>query len=115
MVVALYNSLNERRREMAILRALGARPWMITAMLLTEATLITGAAILAGLFATYAILMGASGFITSSFGLNLPVAAPGLEEWGRILAMFAIGIVMAAIPAWRAYRNTLVDGLTIRI
>lgn len=115
MVVALYNSLNERRREMAILRALGARPWMITAILLTEATLITGASVLIALFATYAILIGASGFVTSSFGLNLPVAAPGLEEWGRILAMFAIGIAMAAIPAWRAYRNTLVDGLTIRI
>lgn len=115
MVVALYNSLNERRREMAILRALGARPWMITATLITEASLITGISVVASLTLTYGILFGAAAWITTSFGLKLPVTYPSFEEWSRILAMFLTGLLMAAVPAWRAYRNTLVDGLTIRL
>lgn len=115
MIVALYNSLNERRREMAILRALGARPWMITAILLVEAGLLTGIAVVTSIALTYAALAGATGLITANFGISLPITSLSGEEWMRLGVMFTIGLAMAALPAWRAYRNALVDGLTIRI
>ena len=115
MIVALYNSLNERRREMAILRALGARPWMITAILLVEAGLLTGIAVATSIALTYAALAGATGLITANFGISLPITSLSGEEWVRLGLMFTIGLAMAALPAWRAYRNALVDGLTIRI
>ncbi len=115
MMVALYNSLNERRREMAILRALGARPWMITAILLVEAGLLTGIAVATSIALTYAALAGAIGLITANFGISLPITVLSGEEWLRLGVMFTTGLAMAALPAWRAYRNALVDGLTIRI
>jgi putative ABC transport system permease protein len=115
MIVALYNSLNERRREMAILRALGARPWMITAILLVEAGLLTGIAVATSIALTYAALTGATGMITANFGISLPITSLSGEEWLRLGVMFLTGLAMAALPARRAYRNALVDGLTIRI
>ncbi len=115
MIIALYNSLNERRREMAILRALGARPWMITAILLVEAGLLTGIAVITSIAMTYTALAGATGLIAANFGLALPVTGLSGEEWLRLGVMFLTGLAMAALPAWRAYRNALVDGLTIRI
>lgn len=115
MVVALYNSLNERRREMAILRALGAHPSMITTMLLTEAAIVTGTAALLSLVLTYATVMALSGFAGSQFGIHLPVSAPSKLEIAMLGLMLLVGLVMAALPARRAYRNALVDGLTIRI
>lgn len=115
MIIALYNSLNERRREMAILRALGARPWMITAILLVEAGLLTGIAVVTSIAMTYTALAGATGLIAANFGLALAVTGLSGEEWLRLGVMFLTGLAMAALPAWRAYRNALVDGLTIRI
>ena len=115
MIVALYNSLNERRREMAILRALGAHPWMITAILLAEAGLLTGAAVATSIVLTYGAMVAATGVIVANFGLVLPVTALTLDEWVRLGAMFLTGLAMACLPAWRAYSNALVDGLTIRL
>ncbi|NDE15807.1 FtsX-like permease family protein [bacterium] len=115
MIVALYNSLNERRREMAILRALGAHPWMITAILLAEAGLLTGASVVASLVLTYAAMAAATGMIVANFGVVLPVTALTADEWVRLGAMFLTGLAMACLPAWRAYTNALVDGLTIRL
>ncbi|MEY4631820.1 MAG: hypothetical protein RIQ81_1940 [Pseudomonadota bacterium] len=115
MVVALYNSLNERRREMAILRALGAHPSTIITMLLAESAMVTGAAVLVSLALTYATVLTASGVIGDRFGIHLPVTAPSLAESLMVGIMFLTGLLMAAVPARRAYRNALVDGLTIRI
>ncbi len=115
MIVALYNSLQERRREMAILRALGARPWLIIAMLLAESAMVTGMAITLGLAVTYGIIVTAADVIGSRFGIHLPVTGLSLEETWRLAAMFMVALLMAAAPARKAYRNALVDGLTIRI
>lgn len=115
MIVALYNSLNERRREMAILRTLGAHPSTITAILLTEAGLLTGAAVIASIALTYGALAVTSGVIAGGLGITLPVTALSAGEWMRLGIMFLTGLGMAALPAWRAYSNALVDGLTIRI
>lgn len=115
MIVALYNSLQERRREMAILRALGARPWLITAMLLAESAMITSTAIALGLAVTYAIIIAAADIVSARFGIHLHVTGLSIEETWRLAAMFLAGLLMAAAPARKAYRNALVDGLTIRI
>ena len=43
------------------------------------------------------------------------MAAPSAVEWTYLGAIVGLGLVMGAVPAWRAYRNTLADGLTIRL
>jgi putative ABC transport system permease protein len=53
--------------------------------------------------------------IVSNLGVALPVTALSPGEWTRLGAMFLTGLAMACLPAWRAYTNALVDGLTIRL
>jgi len=115
MLTAILVSLNERRREMAILRSVGARPRHVFALLVSEAGLLAFAGVLAGIVITYALLAAAQPWLAAHYGIFVPVT--GLN--GFDLAMLG-GIVVAALamglfPAWRAYRNTLADGLTIRV
>ncbi|MBB5061821.1 ABC transporter permease [Granulicella mallensis] len=114
MLIALYTALNERRREIAILRAVGVHARQIFLLFLLESTLIAAAGTALGIGAVYAMLFLLRGMIESHTGL--PIALVGLSLRVEI---YAIGtIVLAAllglIPAARAYRNSLVDGLNAR-
>jgi len=115
MLTAILSSFNERRREMAILRSVGARPWHIAGLLILEAGALTLAGILLGLALLYLGLLAAQAPLQSHFGLNLPLSAPSLHEWGLLGAIFLAGLLMGTLPAWRAYRQSLADGLSIRL
>ncbi len=115
MLVALYSSLEARRREMAVLRAVGARPGMIVSLLVFESGLLT----LLGCALGVALTMGgfalAQGFIESNTGVHIAVQAPGSLEWIYIGVVLAAGILVGLVPAWRAYRSSLADGLSPRL
>jgi putative ABC transport system permease protein len=115
LLVSIYNSLNERRREMAILRSVGAGPGLIFALMIIEAVLLTvlGAAI--GVATMYSLLFGFRPVIESHFGLYLPISPLSSAEQWYLCAIVGLSFILGAIPAWRAYRNTLSDGLTIRL
>jgi putative ABC transport system permease protein len=115
MLVSVYNSLNERRREMAILRSVGAGPKLIFGLLMLESTIITGAGIITGIVVMYLGLFISQPILAEQFGLYIPIALPGLFEWIYLGIIGIIGLLMGAVPAWRAYHNTLSDGLTIKI
>lgn len=115
MLTAILAGLNERRREMAILRSMGARPAQISGLLATESALLslTGAA--AGLAMMYGAIAAVRPVLESRFGLILDLAPPSQREWMLLGLVVAMGIVVGLIPAWRAYRMSLSDGMTIRI
>ncbi|MFW7377233.1 MAG: ABC transporter permease [Oligoflexus sp.] len=115
MLIAIYNSLSERRREMAILRSLGASPSLIFSLLTIEALALTISGIVMGMALLYLSILVASPIIYREFGLNLALAYPGNLEWLYLGGILILGTALGFIPAWRAYRNTLSDGLTIRI
>ena len=115
MLVSIYNSLNERRREMAILRSVGAGPGLIFAVMLIESVLMTLGGAILGTLSLYGTLAVLRPMIEAHFGLDLPLAPPSIEEWAYLGTVVLLGLILGVIPAWRAYRNTLVDGLTIRI
>ena len=115
MLTAILSSLNERRREMAILRSVGARPWHIAGLLVMEAGALALAGILLGLALLYLGLFLAQPPLQSHLGLYLPLTPPGVYEWGLLGAIFATALLMGALPAWRAYRQSLADGLSIRL
>jgi putative ABC transport system permease protein len=115
MLTAILVSLNERRREMAILRSVGAGPRHVFSLMVTEAGVLATLGVFAGVALTYALLAVASPLLAARYGIFVPVT--GLT--GADLALLA-GVVLSALimgfgPAWRAYRNTLADGLTIRV
>jgi putative ABC transport system permease protein len=115
MLTAILTSLNERRREMAILRSVGARPWHIASLLLLEAFSLAAAGVLLGVSLLYLGIALAQNAVQANYGLFLPLALPSRYEWTLLGAILAAALLMGAIPAWRAYRQSLADGLSIRL
>jgi putative ABC transport system permease protein len=115
LLVSIYNSLNERRREMAILRSVGAGPGLIFALMILEAFLLTVVGAASGVAFMYLLLIALRPLIESHFGLYLPISPLASTEQWYLCAIVGLSFILGAIPAWRAYGNTLSDGLTIRL
>ncbi|TOG99709.1 ABC transporter permease [Vibrio parahaemolyticus] len=115
MLSSLLTSLQERRREMAILRAMGARPRHVFSLLISEASLLTAAGIVTGVLGLYAILALLQPLIQQHYGINLTFSTLSAYEWMLLSFVQCAGIVIGFIPAFRAYRQSLSDGMTIRI
>lgn len=115
MLSSLLTSLQERRREMSILRAMGARPYHIFTLLVSEASVLTFTGIVAGVAMLYALLGIAAPLIENHYGILIDFTALTLHEWTLIAYVQIAGIVIGIIPAIRAYRQSLSDGMTIRL
>jgi putative ABC transport system permease protein len=115
MLVSIYNSLSERRREMAILRSVGAGPRLIFTLLILESVLLTVAGAVLGVLTTYLLLVGFQPLIEARFGLYIPIMPLQPDELLYLAVVSLLGLALGAVPALRAYRNTLHDGLTIRL
>lgn len=115
MLTAILTSLNERRREMAILRSVGARPWHIAGLLVIEAFALALAGAALGLTLLYVSIAVAQAPLQQFYGLYLPFGWPSGYEWRLLGAILLAAVLMGAVPAWRAYRQSLADGLSIRV
>lgn len=115
MATALLAGLNERRREMAILRATGARPHQIFTLLVSEAAALALAGAALGLALLYIGIALLRPWVATEFGLFLELTPPSPREWGLLAGVVGAGFILGALPAWRAYRFSLADGLTVRL
>lgn len=114
MLTAILAGLSERRREMAILRSLGAHPWHIAGLLIFEAFLLAVAGLLLGSGLFYVLLWFAQQPMQALYGLYLPLAVPSLYEWALLGVILCAALLIGLIPAGCAYRQSLADGLSIR-
>jgi putative ABC transport system permease protein len=114
MLTVLLTTLNERRREMAILRANGARPVQIAGLLVFEAGLIAAAGILLGVALALAVQALGSNWLLTNYGLHIGLGLPALPLWGVLAGIWLAGVLIALVPAAMAYRRTLADGMQIR-
>lgn len=115
MLVALLTGLSERRREMAILRSVGARPAHVFGLLLGEAAFLTAVGLALGVAGLYLGLVAGRPWLESRLGLFVAVGWPSAHELGLIALVAAAGVLIGLIPAWRIYRYSLADGMTVRI
>jgi len=115
MITALLSGLNERRREMAILRSVGAGPSTISFLLVFEAMVLTFTGILFGLFFLYITLFVSQPLLEAYFGLFIPINSISFKELILLGGILLTGMLMGVIPAFKAYRQSLVDGMTIRL
>jgi putative ABC transport system permease protein len=115
MLSSLLTSLQERRREMAILRAMGARPGHIFALLVTEASTITFMGIVVGVAGLYGLLALGQPIIQSNYGIAIELSWLTSHEWTLLGLVQLAGIIIGILPAIRAYRQSLSDGMTIRV
>ena len=114
LVAVVLAGLNERRRELAVLRAVGAGPRQVLLLLATEGALVTLCGALLGALGAAAMVLLAGPWVQQRFGISLLAGAPTPEQWGLFAAVLAAGMLASLVPGWRAYRLSLADGLSPR-
>ncbi|MDP2008337.1 MAG: ABC transporter permease [Rubrivivax sp.] len=114
LVAVVLAGLNERRRELAVLRAVGAGPRQVLVLLAAEGALVTLCGALLGAATAAAAVLGAGPWMQQRFGITLAAGAPTPEQWGLFGAVVLAGMLASLVPGWRAYRLSLADGLSPR-
>lgn len=115
MLTVMLAGPNECRREMAILRSVGARPGHILLLVTGESLLLSLLGIALSLLLLYASLILGQPYIESRYGLHLPIGLPSLREWLILGLVGTSSLIIGLIPGYRAYRYSLSDGMSIRI
>ena len=101
--------LNERRRELAILRSVGARPRDLFALLLIESVCVAGLGIACAFALVGLTVAVAAPWVQAQYGLALGALLPTAKEWQLAGGVLATAIGAGVVPAWRAYRLSLAD------
>lgn len=115
LVAAILASLGERRRELAILRSVGARPVDVLVLLALEGLGVMLAGVLIGVLLVNGLLLVLGPLLATQFGIALHPAWPAAGELQLLLWTVVAGFAASLLPALRAYRLSLSDGLTPRI
>ena len=115
MMAIVFASLNERRRELAIWRAMGARPRVILGMLALEGLIMALLGVILAVLIWYLGLLLAHGWLDANYGIWLEIGYPGWRELQVLLAVIISAALASLLPAWRAYRMSLVDGMMVKI
>ncbi|PIS10360.1 MAG: peptide ABC transporter permease [Bdellovibrio sp. CG10_big_fil_rev_8_21_14_0_10_47_8] len=115
MLIAILTSLNERRREMSILRSIGAGPGEIAALLVFESALLAAVGVLIGLGLELSGFFLLKGWLESRFGLYLVGSPVTSMDLIYLLIIFGSGFFIGLIPAIKASRLALKDGLTAKV
>jgi len=114
ILISLYTSINERRREMAILRSLGASSRHVFTLLIYESCFLVFMGCLIGVGSLYGLLTFVKPWLESNFSVYLEIQPLSKMEWIYLLGIFIAGTLAGLIPAIKAYMNSLQDGLTIK-
>ena len=111
IAVSIYNSMSERRREIAILRALGARRATIFSIVLLEAVTICAVGAAVGLVGGHAVVAAANGFIYKASGFVIPAYRVHVLEWLVLVVAVTMGALSGWGPALGAYRTDVAKNL----
>jgi putative ABC transport system permease protein len=114
LVAVVLAGLNERRRELAVLRAVGAGPRHVLLLLAAEGALVTLAGALLGACVAGLAVWLAGPLLQQRFGITLLPGLPTAAQWGLFGAVLLAGMLASLVPGWRAYRLSLADGLSPR-
>ncbi|WP_026941163.1 ABC transporter permease [Hellea balneolensis] len=115
ILTSILTSLNERRREMAILRAMGARGQHIIGLLVSEAALLAFIGSALGLTILYGVLWVFRPLLEARFSISALRLWPGQFDIGVVIFVTVSAAVLGLIPALIALKRSLSDGLTIRV
>jgi putative ABC transport system permease protein len=115
MLTMSLASLEARRREMAVLRSVGARPIHIFALLMSEAGILGVAGAAIGTAVLYGVIAVGRDMAARDFGLQIPLTAPNEMDMLLIGAVVLVAFLAGSVPAISAYRVSLSDGLYVKL
>jgi len=115
MLTALLTSLNERRREIALLRSLGVHPTQVSLLFILEAVISASLGSALGLLVLFTGILLVKSWVAQTYGLYLHTWLPQSTDWLLLLIIAGLAALFSLLPAWVAYRRSLQDGLTVKI
>jgi len=115
LVAVVLAGLNERRRELAILRSVGARPREVFALLTLEGLFVTVLGCLLGVALLAAVSAAVGPLVQARYGIEVTVRLLSPEELRLLAAVVGVGLLASLVPGYRAYKLSLADGLTPRL
>lgn len=107
----LLIAIGGRRKELAIFRALGARPLQLSLFIMLETLLICVSGIILGWGLLQLGVWGLGDLVRNEFGVIMTPRLPDLDAWIAILGLLGLSLVASLVPAWRAFRLSVHDGL----
>jgi putative ABC transport system permease protein len=112
VLASIYNSMASRRRDLAILRALGARRRTIFGAIVGEAAAVAAVGMLVGFLFYFGLLLIAAWIIREQTGVVIqPWRFNAVWLWAPAL-LTSLGALAGTVPAWVAYRLDVAEGLT---
>ena len=115
LAAVLLASLNERRREMAVLRAIGARRRDIFLLMVSESLLVTLGGVVLGIVLLSAASLALAPWVQANYGISLQPALVSVAELKLLVGVLVVGLLAGLLPGYRAYKMSLMDGLMSRI
>ena len=115
MAAIVFSSLNERRREMAIWRAMGAPPSIIIGLLMIEAFIISVLSVIVSTILLFLLLYSLQPWIDNTYGILVNIEMLSLGDIFIFILFILAAMIVSLIPAIRAYWFSINDGMTIKI
>jgi putative ABC transport system permease protein len=115
LMAVVLAGLNERRRELAVLRAVGAGPRHVLGLLTLEGVWVTCAGVVLGVVLAQSGMALGTPWLQQELGIRLQMSSPLSTQWALLAAVLLAGLLASLGPAWRAYRWSLADGLSPRV
>ncbi|MEO6824094.1 MAG: ABC transporter permease [Nitrosospira sp.] len=115
MVAVVLAGLGERRRELAILRSVGAGPRVVFMLLAIEGLMVVTTGAFLGVLSLTALGLFAAPVLEAHLGISYSAGMLSAEAWRLLLLVMTTGFLVSLIPGYRAYRLSLADGLIPRL
>ena len=112
ILASIYNSINERRREFAILRSLGARRKTVFTVIVLEAASIAALGVIIGFIIYGAIFTSASAIVRTQTGIVLDLLKFHPVFVVAPVCVIFLGVVAGIVPAFKAYQTDVATNLT---
>jgi putative ABC transport system permease protein len=105
ILVSIYNSMSERRHEIAIMRALGAGRSTVMSIILLESVLLSMIGGAGGWLVAHLLNQAASGYIMEKTGVPFNFLSMAPAEWWIVPGLLVLAIAVGFLPAMSAYRT----------
>ncbi len=114
MISMTIAGLNSRRREMAILRSVGASPSNIVSLLLFESLIISVVSCISGYIIMIVIFVLGKDYLQNNYGIFIDGFSIKNYDLQIIISIIFAALIATIIPAVQIYKNTLRDGLSVK-